>query len=345
MRALSLFRHPASVFLALALVVLVTWAPPAAAKKAKADCDGEMSSLHLGNVSLLNSGVVDASATLTYRCNGQPGDKILVCVGMGPNPVAPGMGSFVPRYLELDNGGGQTSNMAFNLYSDPARTDIWGDFGSASYQPKAFVMEFGAGQYYLAQTQTVYGRIKTQGQTGLPSGLYNTNATGGGWPVSVGGKVFTGSNLPSCMNLGNLSTSKSYIAATVKSECRIDTVSDLDFGTVFQTLDRNIDSTGTIAITCTSPSWSGGSYRVMLGDGLHASGQQRRMQGPGGAFLDYGLYRDAARTERWGDTEQTGVSQAGNGQPQQLRVYGRVPPQAVSAAGNYSDTVVVTVSY
>lgn len=340
MRALSFFRRPAAVCLALALVLPgVCWSPGAMAVSCN---DSGISNLNFGNVNLLNDGVVNATATLTFGCNAQPGDQILVCVGVGPNPTAPGMGNFIPRYLRLNSSGSQPTYLAFNLYSDPAYTNIWGDFGS-NYQPQAFVMHMGE-KWYLTETLTAYGQIRTHGQTGLPSGRYDAN----NWPIHIRYQTFTGATPPTC-SAGGMSESSSaipYISATVKSDCRIDTVSDLDFGTVFQTLDQNVDSTAIITITCTGAhSWPGGGYQVMLGDGLHASGEQRRMQGPGGAFLDYGLYMDAARTERWGDTAQTGVSQNGNGQPQQLRVYGRVPPQAVSAAGNYSDTVVVTVSY
>jgi len=332
MRALSFFLRPAAVCLALVLVV-GGWASAAEA----ANCDGNVSNLVFGDVDLLDGDAVSAAATLTFGCSAQPGDQVLICVGMGANPAAPGMGSMVPRYLKANSG--QVGDLAFNLYRDPAHNEIWGDFGSAGYPPKAYVMQFGAGQYYLKQTSTVYGQIKSQGQTSLPSGLYNTTAIGN-WPVHMRVKTFTGATPPAC-STGGMSEQSSnfYIAATVKKDCRIDAVSDLDFGTVFQTLDQNIDSTATLTVTCTSDAWA--NYQVSLGDGRHANGTQRRMQGPGGGFLDYGLFTDAARTEPW---PANGVTQTGSGQ-QQLRVYGRVPPQTVPAPGVYSDTVVVTVSY
>lgn len=83
----------------------------------------------------------------------------------------------------------------------------------------------------------------------------------------------------------------------------------------------------------------------MLGNGLSPSGLQRRMQGPGGSFINYGLYQDATRSVAWGNTNATGVQGTGTGQPQSLTVYGRVPPQPVPGAGTYSDTIVITLSY
>jgi len=341
MCALSFFRRPAAVCLALVLALAgVCWSPAVTASGVS--CNGHVSNLVFGDVSLANGGVVNTSATLTYGCSGaQPGDRVLVCVGLGANPTAPGMGSMVPRYLKRDYGGGQTAYLAFNLYSDPARTTVWGDFGSAGYQPQAFILQYGAGQYYVTQTQTVYGQIKTQGQAGLPYGLYNTTAIGG-WPVHLKATKFNSPTPPAC-STGDMSelSFTGYFAANVKSDCRIEAVSDLDFGTVFQTLDQNIDSTATLAVTCSL----GSSYTVSLGYGSNSGGtQQRQMQGPGGALLKYGLYENATRSG--GDSWPSGgVPLTGNGQPQQLTIYGRVSPQTVPAPGVYSDTVVVTVSY
>lgn len=308
-------------------------------------CDGYMSNLEFGTVDLLHSAVVDASAPLHYGCSGSPGENILVCVGMSPNPANPGAGAFDPRYLKYDSGS-PAAYMAFNLYTDPARTDLWGDFGASSYPPTAFVLSFGPNEYYLSGQRLLYGRIKTQGQAGLPAGLFNTTAIGN-WPMTIKYLSFAGANPPSCYSGGMSALSRPfYISANVKSDCRIDVVSLLDFGTVFQTIDRNIDSTATITVTCTGGrSGSGGVYHVMLDDGQHAVGQQRRQQGPDGSLLKYELYRDAARAQRWGNTQSTGLSRTGDGTPQQLTVYGRVPPQSVATPGTYRDTVLVTVSY
>lgn len=63
--------------------------------------------------------------------------------------------------------------------------------------------------------------------------------------------------------------------------------------------------------------------------------------------MTYGLYKDAARSQPWGDATTPGstVAGAGNGLVQQLTVYGRVPPQTTPSPGTYTDTVVVTLTY
>ncbi|CAM5198490.1 hypothetical protein CDEF62S_03258 [Castellaniella defragrans] len=133
------------------------------------------------------------------------------------------------------------------------------------------------------------------------------------------------------------------IQGTVVQNCNISNVSTLDFGTVFQTLSQNVDNTATITALCNGNMNNANTYTyvITLGYGNQPDGQQRRMVGPNGGMLNYGLYRDAARTQAWGNTPQTGYQGTGNGQPQNLTVYGRVPAQPVPGAGVYTDTVVV----
>ena len=63
--------------------------------------------------------------------------------------------------------------------------------------------------------------------------------------------------------------------------------------------------------------------------------------------MRYGLYKDAERSQPWGDATTPGstVAGSGNGAAQVLTVYGRVPPQSTPSAGSYIDTVVVTLTY
>ncbi len=303
----------------------------ASGSAAAAPCNAWVSgALAFGAVDLLNSSTTDSSGTLTYGCGGQPGDKIAVCIGLGPSP---GTSLYDPRRLPTSSG---PSTMAFNLYKDAARNTIWGDTGSASYTSLAFSLTMAGGQYYVQNTLPLYGRVKSQGQTGLPTGQYQAS-----WPASIRSEVYTGATPPACTSGGmGENTFNFQIMASVQNDCRIDSISTLDFGTVFQTLSQNVDSTATITVTC-----NGASYRVSLGNGLHANGQQRRMQGPNSGLLNYGLYKDAARGQVWGSNWNDQLTGTGNGQPQPLTVYGRVPPQTVPGAGIYTDTVVVTVSY
>jgi spore coat protein U-like protein len=74
----------------------------------------------------------------------------------------------------------------------------------------------------------------------------------------------------------------------------------------------------------------------------------------GGNFISYNLYSDAGYSTPWttGATNSTctTVGQCyigtGTGSAQTLTVYGKVPTVAVApAAGSYTDTVTITVTY
>ncbi|MER9295295.1 spore coat U domain-containing protein [Mesorhizobium sp. M0621] len=138
-------------------------------------------------------------------------------------------------------------------------------------------------------------------------------------------------------------TGNMTVRITIQAECKVQTASDLDFGTK-GVIDANVDLTSTIGVQCTS----GQTYNVGLsaGGGAGATVTARKMTGPAAATISYALYRDAARTQNWGITVGTDtVTGTGNGSVQNLTVYGRVPPQATPAAGVYTDTVAITVTY
>lgn len=129
------------------------------------------------------------------------------------------------------------------------------------------------------------------------------------------------------------------LSAAFADGCQISTATDMDFG-VASALSTAREQTSTINLRCPS----GTAWRVTLNNGSHASGQNRRMAGPGG-HLGYQLYRDASRTQVWGANNPNSMSGTGNNLTQSLTVYGRVPAQPVAAPGTYSDTVTITLTY
>lgn len=143
--------------------------------------------------------------------------------------------------------------------------------------------------------------------------------------------------------LAAVATGNMTVRITITAECKVQTASDLDFGSN-GVIDANIDQTSTIGVQCTS----GQTYTVGLsaGAGAGATVASRKMTGPAAATVNYSLYRDTARALPWGVTIGTDtVAGTGNGNVQNLTVYGRVPPQATPAAGIYTDTVAITVTY
>lgn len=129
------------------------------------------------------------------------------------------------------------------------------------------------------------------------------------------------------------------VSATVVRGCIISTT-NLAFGSYpAVTAGPTVLATSTIQITCEL----GDSYTVGLDDGVNRSGSQRRMAGPPASYLNYNVFRDAARTLPWGDNGGTRISAFGTGAAQSHTVFGELPGAQVVPAGAYVDTVTVTV--
>lgn len=136
--------------------------------------------------------------------------------------------------------------------------------------------------------------------------------------------------------------------ATVTNACsiRIASAQDLVFPTV-AALDRAQMGESTISLTCPSNT----AWRLGLSNGNHFDGTRRRMSnGLAGQYVNYELYLDRPRSQRWGN-DLAGGSDTANGPsseptaPTHLTVYGLVPAQPSALPGTYSDTVIVNLQY
>lgn len=141
------------------------------------------------------------------------------------------------------------------------------------------------------------------------------------------------------------------VQLTVQNSCTLaagNTASDIDFGTVTGNITADRDASTTLTVNCNN----GALYHVGLNDGLNASGGQRRLtNATTGQFVNYDLYTDASRTNRWGVTAAGGTATdadgTGNNANQTLTVYGRVPgaPLQSVGAGVYNDTITATIEF
>ncbi len=123
--------------------------------------------------------------------------------------------------------------------------------------------------------------------------------------------------------------------------CVVTSATTLDFGTQ-GVLSANVDQTSVINITCTNTT----PYNIGLDKGLNGSSVLTRQMKAGAAVVNYSMYSDSGRTTNWGNTVGTDtVAATGNGSAQAFTVYGRIPPQTSPAAGTYTDTITVTVTY
>jgi spore coat protein U-like protein len=129
--------------------------------------------------------------------------------------------------------------------------------------------------------------------------------------------------------------------ANVVRGCAIATT-DMNFGSypALPTAPTS-SATSTITVTCELDD----TYTIGLDDGSNSLGALRRMARVvlPVAYLNYGLYQDAAYFQIWRDTGPTRVSGVGTGFPQVYTVYGQLPGAQVVPVGTYVDTVTVTV--
>jgi spore coat protein U-like protein len=132
-------------------------------------------------------------------------------------------------------------------------------------------------------------------------------------------------------------------SGVVANSCKV-TANPLDFGST-SSLKETLSGSTTIAVRCNYNT----KYTVALGGGNSnaTDPEQRKMTGgPGGAYtITYGLYYQdkSGKTMPWGPSQ--GLQYKTFFGSPDLTVYGRVPPQPAPAAGGYSDTIVVTVSF
>jgi len=137
------------------------------------------------------------------------------------------------------------------------------------------------------------------------------------------------------------------ISASVAANCTI-TTGPVAFGAydpVGANAAADLLATGSVTVACTK----GSVTTIDLGNGLPAnfSAGSRRMAS-GTDFMNYALYKDAARTQVWGTGLVGGSTVAYNAASvvaTAFTVYGTVPQAQNVSVGAYTDTVVATINY
>jgi spore coat protein U-like protein len=138
------------------------------------------------------------------------------------------------------------------------------------------------------------------------------------------------------------------VSATVRHSCSIDTT-PMAFGTydgVVANASTALKATATIISTCTS----GAAALITMNAGNSAGSVStdvpvRRMTAGASEYLVYQVYSDVSRKTIWGNSDPTGVSFTGTGTPQTLTVYGSIPSAQLVPEGDYSDQIIVTITY
>lgn len=129
------------------------------------------------------------------------------------------------------------------------------------------------------------------------------------------------------------------VTATVKSGCQL-TGGTMAFGDYVSGQTTDLDVSGSINYA----NCAVGTLTFALDGGTNGNVSDRKMKS-GGNTLNYQLFRNSTRTANWGtggDSQQVQLLVAGGGS---LAVYGRIPKSQAAAAGSYSDTVTITLTF
>ena len=137
-------------------------------------------------------------------------------------------------------------------------------------------------------------------------------------------------------------TGQFNVTLTLQAECRLTSTSNVAFGTS-GAITTPLTATGSVVVQCTNTTPFNVGLNAGTGSGATVT---NRLMSSGGSTIGYALYRDAGRTQNWGNTVGTDTqSGTGTGAAQTLTVYGSVPvPATLPAPGTYTDTVQVTVT-
>lgn len=135
-------------------------------------------------------------------------------------------------------------------------------------------------------------------------------------------------------------TANLNVTANVITSCTV-TAGTLAFGDYDPVAGANLDQTGSFQVACTK----GTSPQIGLDNGANFNVTRRMTNGTD--FLGYEIYKETGRTNIWGNTGGglVTIGPLSSNALQTQTVYGRVPFGQDVGTGNYTDTVVITVTF
>ncbi len=312
----------------VAVAAMIAWATPA---RAVLTCTFTITNINFGNINLTANTVFDTTGTFSATCTGGVGNSTArICPNISSGSGGTTTGN--PRFLL--NGATQLN---YNLYSNAARTTVWGShlWGFTQRPPTINISLNGSGNG--SATRSIFARIST-GQQTRPTGTYASSFSGSNTQIA-----YARSTVGNCAAIGatNATAAPFTVTATYPAICSV-SAATLNFGAT-GVLTTAVNGSSTLTATCSSTT----PYNIGLnaGTGSGATVAARKMTS-GAATVGYSLYTNSARTTIWGNTVGTNtVSGVGAGVAQNYTVFGQVPPQATPQPATYVDTIITTVTY
>lgn len=136
------------------------------------------------------------------------------------------------------------------------------------------------------------------------------------------------------------STGTLGVRVVVQPNCTVASAT-LDFGTYVSGQAAVLNGFTTVAYS----NCPAGILKFELDNGANGTTATRRMSNGSSGLLNYGLYKDSARTQNFGQgTNGKNVTLTATGSGS-ISVYGSIPATQAVAEGTYTDTVQITLTF
>lgn len=288
----------------------------------------------------LNFGSVSGKGKTSYSnwqvtCN-QYGHTKTVNVALCPYATAGGLGLSNNRRQMVSYSSWPHSYLSYDLFYDPAltqRIDTQANLSTLTCSYKTFTVNENQKVFDLP----IYGYVYA-GQNVTAGSYQNNNDT----QVSLL-YAFSQDKQPTTEDVlasqsSNQSSNSLSVTTNYENSCNLISASDLNFGHM-NDLSQAVTSSTTVTLSCPLNT----SWKVNLDQGMNYDGTTRRMR-KGSDYIAYELYRDAQYSQLWNNS---GASQGtGNNGTQTIPIYGKAGPSSAAVpAGEYQDTITVTLTY
>ena len=297
-------------------------------------CSFSNTGVDFGNVALASGGFQSTTGTFTANCSGTPGQTIRICPNFNTGSGGAASGGS-PRYLTQG-----ATQLEYDLFQTNGVGRSWGSYTwGYSATPPAMSVTIGNNGFGSA-SQTIHSRLYGK-QGALPAGNYVSVFSGANTQIDYGLAPAFDCSATLSSRVQNIPF---IVRAANSSSCGV-FATTLDFGAHLR-FDNAITAVNTITAVCTI----GTQYQIGLSNGSSGgtSPSARLMSGtvtPSDTVL-YQIYRDAGRTQIWGNTFGADtISVTSTGSARTFVGYGLLPPQPTPISQLYTDNVIVTVTY
>lgn len=323
------------------------------AQAAVSNCTANISDINFGKISVIDSNrSLTGTATVKISCSRETSfwalvssESVNVCLAIDSGRAIRQQSQINPRFLCENGICGTDNRLAFNLYTDPNHSQIW---GSPNYDIKntlntvVTIPRFSTSN---ETTVTVYAKL-TNPLSNVRPGTYSNRFSDGSTALVY---ETTDSTTPRSCNTP-LSSSLRFdfnVSAEVEKNCIVNKPQDITFGTV-NSSETNLEGQTAVNVTCTQ----GVPYNVKLepsNQNANGSGEMTSTRAGNPDRVPYQLRSVGGMNGKiWGNialgSANNTINGNGNGQIQKHNIYATVP-SADYRAGDYRDKVTVRVDY